>query len=83
MTQSTAAPQQSAPCPKCGGTEANKVSYTWWGGALGPAIFHHVKCARCGTTYNGKTGKSNTTAIIIYSVVILIVCLLFYALAYR
>jgi predicted nucleic-acid-binding Zn-ribbon protein len=77
---STAAPQQYAPCPKCGGTEATKVSYTWWGGALGPAIFHHVKCSRCGATYNGKTGKSNTSAIIIYTVVIIVVCLLLYIL---
>jgi predicted nucleic-acid-binding Zn-ribbon protein len=81
MNQSAANPQQYAPCPKCGNTEANKVSYTWWGGALGPAIFHHVKCTRCGATYNGKTGQSNMTAIIIYTVVILVVCFVLYALA--
>ena len=81
MDQSTAAPKQYAPCPKCGSTEASKVGYTWWGGALGPAIFHHVKCARCGATYNGKTGKSNVTAIIVYTVVILVVCFVLYALA--
>jgi hypothetical protein len=36
----------------------------------------HDAINRCGTTYNGKTGKSNITAIIIYTVVILVVCLI-------
>jgi len=80
MNQSSATPQQYAPCPKCGSTEANKVGYTWWGGVLGPSLFHHVKCTRCGATYNGKTGKSNVTAIIVYTVVILVVCFILYAL---
>jgi len=78
MQQPVPTQPQYAPCPKCGGTEAQKVSYTWWGGALGPAIFHHVKCTRCNTTYNGKSGKSNVTPIIIYTVVILVVCLILY-----
>jgi hypothetical protein len=72
--------QQYAPCPKCGGTDARKVNYTWWGGALGPSLFKHVKCNQCGTTYNGKTGKSNVAAIIIYSVVIFVICLILYAI---
>jgi hypothetical protein len=33
---------------------------------LGPKLFHHVRCCACRTEYNGKTGKSNTTAIAIY-----------------
>jgi hypothetical protein len=57
---------QFAPCPNCGNTYASKIGFTWWGGALGPALFTHVKCFRCGNAYNGKTGKSNTTAITIY-----------------
>ena len=57
---------QYAPCPQCGSTNAAKVKYTWWGGALGPAMFTHVKCNNCGTQYNGKTGKSNQNSIIIY-----------------
>lgn len=60
---------QYAPCPNCGSTNAKKLSYTWWGGALGPAMFTHVRCNNCNTEYNGKTGKSNTNNIIIYSVV--------------
>lgn len=57
---------QYAPCPKCGETSAKKVSYTWWGGALGPALFTHVKCQTCGTQYNGKTGTSNQRNILLY-----------------
>ncbi len=58
--------QQYAACPKCGSTDAKKVKYTWWGGALGPSLLKHVKCNSCGTEYNGKTGRSNQTNIIIY-----------------
>jgi hypothetical protein len=29
----------------------------------------HVKCARCGQAYNGKSGRSNATPIAIYIVV--------------
>jgi predicted nucleic-acid-binding Zn-ribbon protein len=56
-------------CPKCGSTEYRKVSFTWWGGLLGPKLFSHVKCTRCGQGYNSKTGELNTTNIIIYVVV--------------
>ncbi len=68
---------QYAPCPNCGQSNAKKVSYTWWGGALGPNMFTHVKCQNCGTQYNGKTGKSNQTNIILYFVVsfVLVFCL--------
>jgi rubredoxin len=61
------------PCPKCGGTDIKKVDFTWWGGALGPRLFNHVKCNTCGTAYNGKTGQSNTTNIVIYSVIALVI----------
>jgi len=59
-------PTPYAPCPKCGSTNATKVKFTWWGGGLGPNMFTHVKCQNCGTEYNGKTGKSNQTNILIY-----------------
>ncbi len=58
-----------APCPTCSSKEAKQVGFTWWGGILGPRILSHVKCQECGTKYNGKTGKSNTTGIIVYSAV--------------
>ena len=61
-------------CPKCGGA-AEKLKFTWWGGILGPKILTHVKCLTCGYRYNGKTGKDNTTGIIIYSVIVAILCL--------
>jgi len=54
------------PCPSCGNTFSKRVGFTWWGGALGPRMFTHVRCARCGQAYNGKSGKSNATAIAIY-----------------
>ncbi len=66
-------PIQYAACPNCGQSNAKKVSYTWWGGALGPAMFTHVKCQNCSTQYNGKSGKSNQQNIIIYSVVTFVV----------
>ena len=57
---------QYAACPKCGSTNATKVSFTWWGGALGPRLFSLVKCNSCGTEYNGKTGKPARNSILIY-----------------
>ena len=57
---------QYAPCPRCGCTFADKVGFTWWGGVLGPALFTHVKCKQCKVAFNGKSGKSNDTAIAIY-----------------
>ncbi len=60
---------QYAPCPNCGQSNAKKVSFTWWGGALGPSLITHVKCQNCGAEYNGKSGKSNQQGIIIYILV--------------
>ncbi len=59
-----------APCPKCNQAAAEKLKFTWWGGVLGPKILTHVKCTACGYKYNGKSGKDNTTGIIIYSVIV-------------
>ena len=61
---------QFAPCPTCRRPDAEQMKFTWWGGVLGPKLFTHVKCKGCGTTYNGKTGQSNTTNIVVYSVVL-------------
>jgi hypothetical protein len=54
------------PCPNCASDKAEAIGFTWWGGVVGPKMLNHVKCTQCGTTYNGKTGKSNQTAIAIY-----------------
>jgi hypothetical protein len=64
-----------APCPQCGSPNAQKLRFTWWGGVLGPKILTHVKCPNCGKKYNGKSGKDNTTGIVIYSVIVGIVAL--------
>jgi hypothetical protein len=66
-------PSQYVPCPKCGSTDVKKVSYTWWGGALGPSLLKQVRCNNCKTEYNGKTGKSNSTNILIYFLVTFVV----------
>lgn len=66
---------QYAPCPNCRQSAAEKLSFTWWGGLIGPRILTHVKCTSCGTKYNGKTGKDNTTGIVIYCVIVGVFCL--------
>ncbi|MBI1372935.1 MAG: hypothetical protein GC159_09265 [Phycisphaera sp.] len=67
------AESEYAACPSCSERKATKVSFTWWGGVIGPSLFTHVKCGGCGTCYNGKTGKSNATAIVVYTIVVLAV----------
>lgn len=64
-----------APCPFCSAVNAEKVKFTWWGGILGPKLLSAVKCLSCGKSYNGKTGKDNTSNIIIYTVIVAIICL--------
>jgi hypothetical protein len=61
------------PCPKCGNTQATKVRFTWWGGALGPKLFSVVKCTQCRAQYNGNTGASLTGVIIVYQLIVLLV----------
>lgn len=64
-----------APCPQCRNSAAERLKFTWWGGLLGPKLLTHVKCQSCGKKYNGKSGKENTTNIVIYSVVVGVICL--------
>lgn len=67
-------------CPSCRSTDVRKPSFTWWGGALGPRVLNHRICKACGFGYNAKTGKSNTTAIVIYQVVAFVIVFgIFYA----
>ncbi len=54
------------PCYRCHCPYATKISWTLWGGAVGPWMFSHVQCVHCKTKFNGKTGQSNDTAIMIY-----------------
>lgn len=66
-----------ASCPFCNAANAEKVKFTWWGGLLGPKLLTHVKCLSCNKSYNGKTGKDNTTNIVIYSVIVAVVVFFF------
>jgi transcription elongation factor Elf1 len=74
---------QFANCPKCRQSNAQQLSYTWWGGVIGPKLLTHVKCQNCGAKYNGKTGKSNTAAIAVYSIVVLVVVFFLFFLLRR
>ena len=66
-------------CPKCGSPFVEKVKYTWWGGVIGPKLLHHTKCVECKYRFNSKTRQPNTTGIIIYSVVLIVIAFaLFY-----
>jgi ribosomal protein L37AE/L43A len=59
-----------AACPNCSAKNAKAISFSIWGGAVGPKLLTHVKCQSCNTRFNGKTGQSNLTAIIIYQIVV-------------
>ena len=50
------------------------MQFTWWGGLIGSRVLTHVKCRACGKQCNGKTGKDNTTNIVIYFGVIAAIC---------
>lgn len=60
-------------CYNCGETNHTKVTFSFWGGMLGPKLLNHVKCNNCNTTYNGKTGQSNKQAITLYLVISLVI----------
>ena len=62
-----------APCPKCNAVGDERMSFTWWGGVIGPRLLTHVKCPRCGHAYTGKSGKDNTAGIVVYSAIVAIV----------
>jgi ribosomal protein S27E len=53
-------------CPQCGEYGAKRVAWTAWGSFYGPAMFTHVRCPECGYCYNGKTGRSNLIAAILF-----------------
>jgi hypothetical protein len=58
-------------CPRCQqDVTPSPLGFTWWGGVLGPRLLSHVECPACRHRFNGKTGRDNTAAIVVYSVVI-------------
>ncbi|MCH2020845.1 MAG: hypothetical protein MK207_00085 [Saprospiraceae bacterium] len=70
-------PDKYKPCYNCNEINYTKYKYTWWGGLLGPKLLDHVRCNSCRKTYNGKTGLSNSRAIVIYWIALLGIVLLF------
>lgn len=69
-------PTAGAPCPHCGNRLSMPVSFTWWGGYLGPKLVHLVECTQCKTNFNGKTGTMATRWIIFYLTLGIILALL-------
>lgn len=68
-------------CPRCGSDHITAPSFTWWGGVLGPKLLDHRVCQQCRFGFNAKTGRSNTAAIAIYTVVLSVLAFgLMYAL---
>jgi hypothetical protein len=67
-----------APCPSCGSTHATRVMWTLWGSFYGPAMFTHVRCSDCNTSYNGRSGRSNLIPAVIFVMVplmlLIIIC---------
>lgn len=57
-------------CSKCTSSCVRPLTYTWWGGWLGPKLLSHVKCHDCGHQFNGKTGKPNTRSIVAYTIIV-------------
>jgi hypothetical protein len=71
-------------CPHCQReAPSTPAGFTWWGGLIGAKILNHVHCSLCGGGYNSKTGRSNTTSIAIYMVVVGGVVLLAMAMLFR
>ena len=61
-------------CPNCGSYNLEKVSFTWWGGIVGPRIYNMHKCKDCKTEFNGKTGEPITgKTIAIYSIIAVVI----------
>ena len=72
---------EAAPCPGCGAQDARAVSFTWWGGVLGPRMFHMVRCNACNRAFDSQSGGTLGRKILVYQVVSISVGLLtFYAL---
>ena len=60
-------------CPRCNSSDIHKVKYSWWGGLIGPALVHQVRCKKCGKTYDGVTGTDVTKRMSIYIVIMIII----------
>jgi len=63
--------RDAVPCPRCGQVAGKRLRYTWWGGAVGPAMMSLTQCQACGYQFNAKTGQSTKKAVIAYNVIAL------------
>jgi hypothetical protein len=64
------------PCPRCASSDIHKVDYSWWGGLIGPALVHQVRCKKCGKIYDGTTGKDISRRLRLYLIVMIALFLL-------
>ncbi len=64
-----------SPCPRCRSGGATRVTWTPWGSFYGPALLTHVRCPKCGYTYNGRTGRSNAVAAVFFVLIPLMLIL--------
>lgn len=69
QNQPSVPPVQNPGCPRCGDPNISKVTYTWWGGLLGPSMLNLMRCRACKYEFNGKTGQSTKNAVIAYNLV--------------
>ena len=63
-------------CPSCGGREAKRIKWTWWGSFYGPKLFTHVRCVDCGYAFNGKTGDSNIIPMVLFVAIPLVLIII-------
>lgn len=64
-----------ASCPDCESPSLRRPRFTWWGGVLGAFLLNHTVCGDCGLGFNGKSGRSNRTAISLYLGMVLAIAL--------
>jgi DNA-directed RNA polymerase subunit RPC12/RpoP len=78
------ADEEWVPCPQCGAKGAERVIWTFWGSFYGPALFSHVRCPECNSTYNGRSGRSNLLPAIIFVSIplLLIAAIIFFTVYY-
>ena len=57
MQEPAPSPLQSPMCPYCQHSQATRVTFTPWGGVVGPFVFSLVKCDACEKQYNGRSGR--------------------------
>jgi hypothetical protein len=75
MTSVAADGARIACCPRCRSSNLHAPRFTWWGGPIGPHAFHHRVCRACGLGFDARTGRSNRTKIVVYTMVMFVLVL--------